>query len=134
MLAADFHGNRQHGRKADNIVVPESAVNFRQVGFVQKRAIARRLQVNAADFHIERVFLRRDDQIRAVAAQFAVDLVADVGGDGDHSRRDRNAQRDGNARQQFAPRLPAERFVDEAQKHYYLLEVCGCRPRRRPRR
>ena len=92
---------------------------FGQVGFVEKRAVARRLQVDAAYFHIERVFLRSDDEIRAVAAQFAVDLVADVGGDGDHGGRDRYAQRDRNPREQLAARLAAKRFVDEAREHYF---------------
>src|ERR1700692_4152382 len=74
--AADFYGDGQHGREADDVVVPEGAANFREVRLVEERAVAGRLQVDATDFHVECVFLRSDDQISAIAAQFAVDFVA----------------------------------------------------------
>ena len=118
---ADLYGDGQHGREADDVVVPEGAANFREVGFIEERAIARRLQVDATDFHVECVFLRSDDQIGAVAAQFAVDFVADVSRDGDHSGGDRYAQRDRDAREQLAARLVAKRFVDDARKHFYYF-------------
>jgi len=38
------------GEKPTMLFVPESAANFREVGFIEERAIARRLQVDAADF------------------------------------------------------------------------------------
>jgi len=97
--AAEFHGDGQHGREADNVVVPEGAANFRKIGFVEERAVTRGLQVDATDFHVECVLLRSDDQVRAVATQFAVDFVADVGRYGDHSGGDRNAKRDRDARE-----------------------------------
>ncbi len=72
-----------------------------------------------ADFHVERVFLRSDHQVGAVAAQFAVDLVADVGGHRDHGGGHRYTERDRDAREKFASRLTAKRFVDDARKHYF---------------
>ena len=102
-------------------MVPEGAANFREIRFVEKRSVARRLQVDAADFHVECVFLRSDDQVCAVAAQFAIDLVADISGDGDHGGGDRYAERDRNAREQLAARLAAKRFVNDARKHFYYF-------------
>ena len=58
-------------------------------------------------------------QVRAVGAQFAVDLVADIGGDGDHRGGNGHAESDGDTGEQLAPRLAAERFVDEAWEHYF---------------
>ena len=94
---------------------------FGRSDFVEKRAVARRLQVDAADFHIECVFLRSNDQVGAIAAQFAVDFVADVGGYGDHGGGNGYAQRDRDPRQQLAARLAAKRFVDDARKHFYYF-------------
>jgi hypothetical protein len=119
--AADSYRDGQHGREADNVVMPEGAANFREVSFVQERAIAWRLQVDAADLHVESVFLRSDDQVRAVAAQFAVDFVADVSRYGDHSGGDRYAQRDRDAGEQLAACLVAKRFVYDARKHFYYF-------------
>ena len=65
--------------------------------------------------------MRGDDQIGADGPQFAVDLVADVGGYGNHCCRHGHAQRDGGSRQQFAPLLAPERFVYEPDEHRLLL-------------
>ena len=106
-----------------------------QVGFAEEGAVARRLQVHSADFDVERIFLRSDDQVGADGAQFAIDLVADVGGDGDHGRRHGHAQRDSGAGEQFAPLLPPEGFVDEPHEHrLLLLRTCGRRPQCPPPR
>src|SRR5258706_10363479 len=67
---------RQHGREADYVVMPESAANLRQVSFVEEGAVAGRLQIDSADFYVERVFLRRDQKVGAVTAQLAADLFA----------------------------------------------------------
>jgi len=117
--ATEFYRDGQHGREADDVVVPEGSANFRQVGFVEKCAVAGRLQIHAANFHVERIFLRRDDEVSAIAAEFAIDLVADIGGDRDHGSRDRYPQRDRYAGEKFAPGLSAERFVDETREHYF---------------
>ena len=76
--------DRQHRSKTHNVVSPEHSFDFGQVGFVEVRAVARRLEINPADLNIERIFLRSHDQVRAVGAQFAADLVANVGSHGDH--------------------------------------------------
>src|SRR5581483_12207191 len=65
----------QHGSESGDVVVPEDAFDLRQIGFAQECAIRRRLEIDSADFYIQRVFLRRDDQVRADGAEFAVDLV-----------------------------------------------------------
>ena len=78
-------------------VPPEHALDFRQIRFVQVGAIARRLQVDPADLNIQSVFLRGNDEIGAIPPQLAVDLVADVGGDGNHRRSYPDAQGNGNA-------------------------------------
>ena len=101
--------------------MPESAFDFRQVGFVQESAIARRLQVDAANFHVQRIFLRSYQKVCADGAQLAINLVANIGGDRNHRRSHGHAQRDGRARQQFAPLLPPERFVNQAREHLYLF-------------
>src|SRR5580698_33851 len=106
----DFHSDGQHGREADNVVMPESAADSRKISFVKECAIARRFEIDATDFHVKGVFLRSDDQISTVAAQFTIDFVADVGGYGDHCGSDRYAQRDRDARQNLATRLVTERF------------------------
>src|ERR1700691_5517422 len=55
--AADFHGDGQHRRETYSFVVPESAWNFRQISFVEKRTIARRLENDSTNFMMTRVFL-----------------------------------------------------------------------------
>ncbi len=100
---------RQHGRKTHDVVAPEHALDFGQVGLVEVSAIAGRLQVYATDIDVQRVFLRSDDQVGAVGAQFAADLVANVGRDRDHRSRNADSEHDGYAGQEFAPLLPAGR-------------------------
>ena len=113
---------REHGSEADNIVMPEGASDLGQVGFVKVGAVARGLEIHAADLNIQSIFLRSHDQVRAIGAQFAADLVADVGSNGDHRGGHAYAQGDCDAGQQLAAFLPAERFVDEASEHGLLLE------------
>ncbi len=120
-VALQRNVHRQHRRKSGDVVVPESALDFRQVGFVQESAIARRLQVDAANFHVQRIFLGSDQQVRADGAQFAINLVANIGGDRNHRRRHGHAKRDGRAGQQFAPLLAPEGFVNEPDEHPLLL-------------
>ena len=103
--------------------MPERASNFRQVGFVEVSAVAWRLEIYAADLNVESIFLRSNQQIRAIGAQFAADLVADVGGDGDHGSGNAHAQGDRNAGQQLAAFLPPERFVDQASEHGYCWNM-----------
>ena len=91
--------HRQHGRKASDVVMPEGTLDLRQVGFIEKGAIARRFQVDAANFHVQRVFLRSDEQVGADRAQLAINFVADVGGDSNHGRSHSHAQSDGCASQ-----------------------------------
>ncbi len=74
----------QHGREAHDIVMPERASDLGQVGFIEISAVARRLEINPADLNIEGIFLWSHDQVRAIGAQFATDLVANVGRNGDH--------------------------------------------------
>src|SRR5579872_4953833 len=118
---ADAHG--QHRRKTDDIVMPERTSDLRQVGFVQVCAIAGWLQVYTADLNVERVFLRSDDQVRAVVPQFTTDLVADICRNGDHGGCHAHTQSDGNACQNLAAFLPAKRFVDQASKHGYCWNM-----------
>ncbi len=118
-LQRNIHG--QHRRKPGDVVVPERPLDPGQVRFVQKSAVARRLQVDAADFHVERVFLRSHNQVCANRAQFAIDLVANVGGNPNHRSSHSNAQGDGRAGQQFASLLAPEGFVDEPEKHRLLF-------------
>ena len=118
-LERDIH--RQHGRKASNVVVPESSLDLGQVRFVQKSAVARRLQVDASHLHIQRVFLRSHEQVRADGAQLAIDLVADVGSHRNHRGGHGNTQGDGRAGQQFTPLLAAEGFVDKPREHLYCF-------------
>ena len=73
---------RRDGHAAADRLV--DAFDFGQVRFAEKRAISRRLEIYPANFHVERIFLRSYDQVGANGAQFTVDLVADIGGDGDH--------------------------------------------------
>ncbi len=102
-------------------MVPERPTNFRKVCFVEKRAVARRLQVDAANLHVQRVFLGSDEYVGANGAQLAVNLVTNVGGDRDHCRGHSHAQRDGHRSQQFPPLLAAKRFVNEPGKHRYCF-------------
>ena len=114
--------DRQHRSETHNVVSPEHSFDFGQVGFVEVSAVARRLEINPADLNIESIFLRSHDQVRAVGAQFAADLVANVGSHGDHGGGHAHAQSDRYASQQLAPFLPPERFVDQASEHGLLLE------------
>src|SRR5262249_9139235 len=116
-VAANAHG--QHGREADNIVAPEHAFDFRQIGFVQVGAVARRLKVYPADLNVKSIFLRGYDQVCAVGAQFTANLVANIGGDRDHGRGYSDAQRDRDAGKCFPPLLSPERFVNQASEHAY---------------
>src|SRR5258708_16908099 len=97
---------RKNGSEGGYVVVPERSLDFWQVSFVKESAIGGRLEIDSANLKIERVFLWSDYEVGADAAQFAINLVADVGGDRNHSRRYRYAQGDGRARQQLAPLLP----------------------------
>src|SRR5262249_59070260 len=74
----------QHRREAKDVVPPERSFDLGKVGFVQKAAIAGRLQIDAANFDVQSVFLRRHEQVRSVGPEFTIDLVADIGGNGDH--------------------------------------------------
>ena len=112
LCSAKRDAGRQHGSKAHDIVAPEHAFDFGQVGFVQVSAVAGRLQIDAADLDVQRVFLRGDDQVGAVGAQLAADLVADIGGHGDHGRRHAHAQHDGHSGQQLAALLPPEGLIE----------------------
>ena len=114
--------------------MPEGTANFGQVCFVEEGAVAGRLQIQSANFHVESVFLGRDQEICTVAAQLAIDLVADIGGDGDHGGGYGNTERDRDAGEKFAARLAAERFVDEAREHSTFVRSSGCRPLRPPPR
>ncbi len=120
-----IHG--QHRREADNIVPPECSPDLWQVGFVKKVAITRRLQIDAANLNVDRVFLRCNQQIRAVGAQLPADLVADVGRHCDHRSGNRDTQGDSDSSQQFAPLLPPERFVEEAREHNLRPEHAASR-------
>ena len=88
-----------------------------QVGFVEVAAAAGRLEIDAADLDIDGVFLRSHEQVRAIAAQFAVDLVPDIGGHGNHRSRHRDAEGNGNPGEQLAPPLATERLIEYAGKH-----------------
>src|SRR6202034_3525502 len=112
---------RKHRREARNVVVPEDSFDFGQISFVQKGAVGRRLEVDASNFNIERVFLGGNHKVGAQGAKFAIDLVADVGGHTNHRRRDGYAQRNGRTCQQLAPLLPPEGFVNQPNEHRLLL-------------
>src|SRR2546423_14516747 len=73
-LPAAPHGyiHRQHRSKSGDVVVPECALDPRQVGFVQKSSVAGRLQVDAPNFYVERIFLRSNQKVGADGAQLAV--------------------------------------------------------------
>ena len=79
-----------------------------QVGFVEERPITRRLQIDPANFHVERIFLRSHNQVGANGAEFAIDLVADVGSHRNHGGGNGDAQRNGGSSQEFAPLLSPE--------------------------
>src|SRR6202008_2554661 len=96
----DVH--RQHGREAQNVVSPKGALDLRKVGFAQEIAVAGWLQVYATNLDIDGVFLRSHQQVGAVAAQLAVDLVAYVGRDGDHRSGHGHAESNGDSGKQFA--------------------------------
>ena len=115
--AFDRRVYRQHGRDAGNVVVPEDAFNLGQIGFVEEPTLGRRLEVDATHFHVQRVVLWSDEKVGAKGAQFAVYLVADVGGDSNHRRSHSHAQRNGRAGQEFAALLAAERFIHQSRKH-----------------
>src|SRR5580704_16684360 len=104
--------DRQHGRKTHDVIAPEHAFDLGQVGFVEVTAIAGRLQVYATDIDVQRVFLRSDNQVGAVGAQFTADLVVNVGRDRDHRSRNADSEHDGYSGQEFAPLLPAERLIE----------------------
>ena len=70
---------------------------------------------------IERIFLRGDNQIRADGAKFAIDLVPDIGRNGNHRRGNGHTERNGRACQQLAPLLPSEGFVNQPDEHRLLL-------------
>src|SRR5580704_3466580 len=99
--------------------MPKRTSDSRQVGLVEVCAIAWRLEIHAIDLNVKSIFLRSYDQVRAIAAELAADLVANVGGDGDHGGGNTDAESDRDAGQQLAPFLPPERFVDQASEHGY---------------
>ena len=103
--------------------MPECTPNLRQVSFVEVSAITRRLEVYAADLNIQRVFLRSNNQVRTVVAQFAADLVADISRNRDHCCRHAHTESDGNAGQNLATFLPPERFVDQSSEHGYCWNM-----------
>src|SRR5437588_12640390 len=70
MLDCNFDG--KHGCKPGDVVVPENSFDLRQVRFAEKGAVSRRFQVDSANFQVERIFLRGDDQVGADGAQLAV--------------------------------------------------------------
>src|ERR1700730_5568277 len=112
LFVAQSYAHRQHGRKTYDIVTPEHALDLGKVCFVEVGAVAGRLQIDASNLDVQRVFLGSNDQVGAVGAQLATDLVADIGGDSDHRGGDAYAQHDGHPSKEFAPLLPTEGFVE----------------------
>ncbi len=113
----EFYAHRQQGRKTQNIISPERSFDFGEVCFAEKSSIAGRLEVDPADFHIQGVRLRSNDQVGAIAAQLAVDFVSDVSGHCNHGRRHRDPQRNGDSGEQFAALLPPKGFEKEPTEH-----------------
>ena len=109
-LASMVHGRSdgQHGSESSDVVVPKNPFDLVQVGFVEECPITGRLQIHSANFHVERIFLRSHNQVGANGAEFAIDLVADVGSDRNHGGGNGDAQRNGGSRQEFAPLLSPE--------------------------
>src|SRR5438270_8027 len=58
--ASKVHANRQHRSEPHDVIAPKHAFDLRQIGFVEISAVAGRLQIHAAEFHVESIFLRRD--------------------------------------------------------------------------
>ena len=54
LLTAPLQRNihRQHRREPSDVVVPERTLDLREVRFIQESAIARRLQVDTANFNV----------------------------------------------------------------------------------
>ena len=89
--------DRQHGSEADNVIAPEHSFDLGEVYFIEVSAVAGGLEIHPSDFYIQRVFLGGHYKVRAIAPQFAVDLVADIGGDANHCRGYTYAKCDGGA-------------------------------------
>src|SRR5204863_3907636 len=78
-----------------------------------------------SDFHVQRIFLRGNYEVRTISAEFAVDLVADIGGYTNHGGGYTYAKCDSDAGQEFSPSLTPERFIHQANKHGLFLEHAG---------
>src|SRR2546427_625724 len=99
---------RKHRRKPYDIVPPKHAFDLWKISFVEESTVAWRLQINAADLQVERVFLRSNEEVSAIGAHLPVDLVSDVGRNGDHCRSHSYTQHDGYPGQQFTSLLTPE--------------------------
>src|SRR5205823_1408171 len=106
--ASKVYANRQHRSEPHDVIAPEHTFDLRQMGFVEIGSITGWLQIHAADFHVQSIFLRRDDQVGTNRAQFAIDLVANIRGHRDHRGRNAHTKGDRNACQKLAPFLPPE--------------------------
>src|SRR5207253_2738054 len=91
------NSDRQHGSEANNVIAPEHSLDLRQVRLVEVSPVTGWLEIHASNFHVQRIFLWSHYEVRAIAAEFATDLVADIGGHADHGCGYTYAKRDGGA-------------------------------------
>ena len=76
--ASEFFVDGKKRRIAFDVVSPENAFDLDEVLLVDKSAFPGRLQVDTANVNVERVFNRSYYEVGAEAAQFLIDLVANV--------------------------------------------------------
>src|SRR5579864_2676032 len=72
--------NVEKRREAENVVTPENHFELAEIGFAEISAFVDWTVIDAADVDGKRVGLRGDDKIRAQAAEFAREAVADFEG------------------------------------------------------
>ena len=75
------------------------------------------LMSDAGNLYVKVCGLGGDDDVCAVDGEFAVDSVADAGGEGEHRGDSGASEQDRDAGEELAAALADEGFVEEAQEH-----------------
>ena len=104
--------NFKNRGEANDVVAPENGFELAEIGFGEISAGVDRAIIDAADFEGERIRLRGHQQVRAEAAKFAREAVADVQRDAQRRGGHSHAERERRAGEELVARAAGERIGD----------------------
>jgi hypothetical protein len=92
-------------------MAPEHPLDVGQKRFFEVSSGRRGPYFLIADANVERCFCWVHNDICAITAQFAIDLVTDINSHGNHGSSDCDSEGHGHSGQQLSSLLPPERLI-----------------------